>query len=56
VPVVEHPDGRVVYESVVVCQYLEDVYPELPLTPTDPYWKARDSLLVEHCDRVTELK
>ena len=46
VPVLEQ-DDKLLYESLVVCDYLEDVYPNNRLTPTDPYRKARDAMLVD---------
>lgn len=52
VPVLEFSDGRIVFESVITCQYLDDVYPQEPLTPADPYQKARDRLFVDYCDKV----
>ena len=50
---VEHPDGWLVFESVVVCQYLDDIFPQHRLTPADPYKKARDRPLVDICDKVS---
>ena len=52
VPVLEHPDGRIVFESITVCQYLDEIYPQDRLIPIDPYRKARDSMLVDYCDKV----
>lgn len=46
VPMLEH-DGKVVYESLICNDYLDDIYPEEKLTPTDPYRRARDNILVE---------
>ena len=46
VPVLEQ-DDKLLYESLVVCDYLEDVYPNNRLTPTDPYRKAQDAMLVD---------
>jgi glutathione S-transferase len=41
VPALEH-DGRIVTESTVICEYLEDVFPEQnPLRPRDPYETAQ---------------
>jgi glutathione S-transferase len=40
VPVLVH-DGRVVPESTVICEYLEDVFPAQPLYPRDPHERAR---------------
>lgn len=36
VPVLELPEGGVLRESSVICEYLEEVYPEPPLWPADP--------------------
>lgn len=37
VPALDH-DGRIVTESTVICEYLEDVFPDRnPLRPGDPY-------------------
>jgi len=35
VPTVVH-DGRAVIESTLICEYLDDVFPDPPLKPTDP--------------------
>jgi len=40
VPVLVH-DGNVITESTVINEYLEDVFPEIPLRPSDPLWCAR---------------
>src|SRR5690606_6313794 len=42
VPALEH-DGRVITESTVICEYLEDVFPDAgtSLRPADPYWRAQ---------------
>jgi glutathione S-transferase len=40
VPVLVH-DGRVVVESTVINEYLDDTFPESPLRPSDPYRRAR---------------
>ncbi|XP_041376289.1 glutathione S-transferase omega-1-like [Gigantopelta aegis] len=45
-PVIEK-DGKIVYESIVCNQYLDDVYPQSRLSPLDPYLKARDRILEE---------
>lgn len=36
VPTLVH-DGRVVRESTLICEYLDDVFPDPPLKPVDPY-------------------
>jgi glutathione S-transferase len=41
VPVLDH-DGRIVTESTVICEYLEDEFPtQPPLRPVDSYGKAQ---------------
>lgn len=40
VPILEI-DGRPLAESQVICEYLEDAYPQVPLYPKDPVAKAR---------------
>jgi glutathione S-transferase len=41
VPALDH-DGKVITESTVICEYLEDVFPEAnPLRPADPYLRAQ---------------
>ena len=41
VPALDH-DGKVITESTVICEYLEDVFPEAnPLRPADPYLAAQ---------------
>ncbi|HMT43631.1 MAG TPA: glutathione S-transferase family protein [Chakrabartia sp.] len=40
VPALDH-DGQIVTESTVICEYLEDAFPEYPsLRPTDPFLRA----------------
>lgn len=36
-----HVDGAVIPEAEVICEYLEDLYPEKPLRPTDPLKAAQ---------------
>lgn len=41
VPALDH-DGRIVTESTVICEYLEDVFPDAnPLRPADPFLVAQ---------------
>jgi len=45
VPTLVLDDGTALPESEVICEYLEDVYPEPPLHPADPIAKAKMRLL-----------
>ncbi|OWF53844.1 glutathione S-transferase omega-1-like isoform X1 [Mizuhopecten yessoensis] len=54
VPVLEK-DGTVIYESSVCNEYLDEVYPEPQLIPTNPVLKAKDKMLSEQFGKVTSL-
>ena len=43
-------DGRVVIESTVICEYLDDTRPAPPLRPADPYRRARMRLWTKRLD------
>jgi glutathione S-transferase len=49
VPTIVH-DGRVVYESAVIDEYLDDVFPDPPLRPADPWERARMRIWVKQLD------
>jgi glutathione S-transferase len=40
VPALDH-DGRIVIESTLICEYLDDCFPTPRLMPLDPYLRAR---------------
>lgn len=44
-PVLEVEDGKVLPESLVLMQYLEQRFPEVPVAQRDPYRRAVESLL-----------
>ena len=51
VPVLRH-DGRLLNESSVICEYLEDAFPEAPSrVPRDPYTRALARILIDHCNQ-----
>jgi glutathione S-transferase len=54
VPILE-VDGAVLSESEVICEYLEEVYPQKPLLPRDPLARARVRELVTHMELHVEL-
>ncbi len=60
VPALKH-EGRIIVESTIICEYLEDCFPRQPLYPADPwqraqvrYWtKAVDEELHPACSALT---
>jgi glutathione S-transferase len=40
VPALDH-DGRVIIESTLICEYLDDCFPQRRLMPEDPFFRAR---------------
>ena len=40
IPTLILDDGRSLYESGTICEYLDDIYPDPPLRPADPYERA----------------
>lgn len=55
VPFLEIDRGRRLSESQVICEYLEEVYPEKPLLPKDPWERAKVRELVAHMELHMEL-
>lgn len=35
-----YTDGKPLFESIAICEYLEEAFPQNPLHPQDPYMKA----------------
>src|SRR5258708_10193155 len=40
IPLLILDDGRSLYESGTICEYLDEAYPDPPLRPADPYERA----------------
>ncbi len=49
VPCIRHND-HTIYESTVINQYLEDVFPEPAYLPSDPYARAQVRIWMHYCD------
>jgi glutathione S-transferase len=49
VPTLVH-DGHTVIESTVICEYLDDVWAEMPLRPRDPFARTRMRLWTKQLD------
>src|SRR5436190_22299367 len=55
VPILELEGGRRIAESEVICEYLEEAYPQKPLLPKDPYERAKVRELVTFIELHLEL-
>jgi glutathione S-transferase len=47
IPVIED-DGKILFESCIINEYLDEKYPEPPLMPKDPHLRARGRILVDY--------
>ena len=54
-PFLELDGGRRLSESEVICEYLEEVYPQKPLLPREPWQRAKARELVTHIELYLEL-
>ncbi|XP_056465346.1 glutathione S-transferase omega-1-like [Gadus chalcogrammus] len=52
VPTLETPSGQVIYESPITCEYLDEVYPDNKLLPSDPFEKAQQKMMLECYSKV----
>ncbi len=55
VPLLELDGGERLSESQVICEYLEEAYPQNPLLPQDPFARAKVRELVMHLELHLEL-
>lgn len=51
VPTLAH-DGKIIIESSVINEYLDEVFPDPPLRPASPFWRARMRIWVKYEDDV----
>lgn len=54
-PFLELDGGRRLSESAVICEYLEESYPQKPLLPRDPFERAKVRELLAHLELDLEL-
>lgn len=55
VPVLEDSRGRLICESLITCEYLDEAYPEKKLFPDDPYERACQRMTIELFSKVPSL-
>lgn len=55
VPIIEY-QGQLLYESLIISEYLDQVYLEPKLQTTDPYLKAREKMFVEYSSKVSTIR
>ena len=51
VPTIVH-DGKILYESNVIIEYLDEIYPEPALRPSDPYLRAQMHIWMDRIEHV----
>ena len=56
VPIMELDGGRRLAESQVICEYLEEAYPDKPLYPRDPFARAKVRELITVIELHIELQ
>jgi len=49
VPLLTHNDGKI-YESFVINQYLDEVFPDPAMMPTDPMVRAQARIWMDYCE------
>ena len=52
VPTVVLNDGSIINESLIICDFLDEKFPEPRLYPGDPVQKAKDRMMVERFTKV----
>ncbi|KAM3912886.1 glutathione S-transferase omega-1-like [Leptodactylus fuscus] len=53
VPSLETSDGKIIFDSPIICDYLDEAFPGKKLTPADPYEIAQQKMLLEHFSKFT---
>ncbi|KAF5289957.1 hypothetical protein FQR65_LT11704 [Abscondita terminalis] len=52
IPALEVEGGDVLYESLIIADYLEDIWTTHPLYPREPLQKAKDRLLIDQFGKI----
>ena len=48
VPVLSH-EGNTIYESAIINEYLDEVFPEIPLMPDTHFQRAKARIWIDYC-------
>lgn len=54
VPAIELEDGTVLYESLILCEYLDSISSSRPLASSDALQRAQDKLLIDQFSKVCQ--
>ena len=52
VPVLELDSGEIIYESLIIADYLDEKYPQTPLNSKNPIQKAKDRMFIQNYSQV----
>ena len=52
VPAIELVSGEIIYESLIIADYLDETYPQISLHNKNPVQKARDRIFIESFSKV----
>ncbi|XP_053548400.1 glutathione S-transferase omega-1 [Bombina bombina] len=55
VPSLETSKGQLIYESPIVCDFLDAAFPGKKLNPEDPFQRAQQRMIVEHFSKLVTL-
>ncbi|XP_051002713.1 glutathione S-transferase omega-1 [Acomys russatus] len=55
VPVLETSQGHIISDSAIICEYLDEAYPQKKLFPVDPYKKTRQKMTLQLFSKVPPL-
>ncbi|XP_049808624.1 pyrimidodiazepine synthase-like [Schistocerca nitens] len=54
VPAIELESGDTLYESLIICDFLDEKYPSRSLYSRDPLKKAKDKIMIDHFNKVIQ--
>ena len=51
-PCLQIDDQKIIHESIIICEYLDSVYPQVKILSDDPYDRATQHMLIDSFQRV----